>query len=717
MNKKKPLLLRIAALALAVSMLAGCESQLVDALVDTPPDILNKTISSDSKWINSNIDGSIDENTNVRLQDDFYTAINKDNFLATTLEDSDDVQGSMYNANTTLNERLHDLMKMERTDTTGLDTEIMSEDTLIHLQDVMHDFYDLVADTTARDNDGCEPVRKYIDNIQSISSMDELDAYFEDNSDANLYGITLLPVSVERGQTTETEDRYTVYVSASAPLSLGYSKMYNSLDLSLKEFNDDIVRYALDDLGYTSDEINSILKGCYGFEIKLAKYIPATDATPSLEVYDRDSLQELAGDYPILGIIDAYGYGASELYTVAEPDQVENVAKIYTDANLEDIKDYLIVHTITSSSTLLDSTIYEKTMAFQDLSSDDTEEDSEEDGDVWTYEEQLYYSYVFNYLTDAMQQIYIAHYCTADEKAQIVDMVHQIVDAYKQILSGQDWMSEETCAKAIEKLDNIGINVLYPNELTDYSGLDLSDCTSLLEAVHRINAFETTRNVNLINQPVDQNYWDFSISAFATTEVNALNLLQNNSIYILAGYIADTDTYDPDESIEYNFARLGSVIGHEISHSFDSSGYNFDKYGLEDDWWTAEDREAFEKKTAQLEKYYNALTPITGDSSTYKGSTVSGEVIADMGGMRAALTLAQQYDNFDYDEYFRNYAELWFVKYSYTTACSYFINDEHPLAFLRANVTLAQFDEFQQTYNIQPGDGMYISQENRIAVW
>ncbi len=715
MRKKKPILLRIAALAMAVTMLAGCKDMLLDTL-DAPPDLLNKTISSDSKWINSNIDGSIDEGTTVSLKDDFYTAVNKDKFLATTLKNENDMKGPIADADEQVNKRLYGLVKMDTNDTTGLDTEVMSADTLIHLQELVHDFYDLVSDTSARDSMGCEPLRKYIDSIRNISNLDGLNAYLEDVGSANLFGITLLPVSLTSGQTPETEDRYTVYIdSLSAPLSLGNASAYMDVDPAKKEYSNDITRYALGSLGYTDGEINSIIKGCYSFEIKLARNMNLAESDNITNgLYDRDSLQELAGNYPILGVIDAYGYGASELYTVDEPVQVKNVAKIYTEANLDDIKDYLIVHTIQRSTSLLDTTIYEKTKVLNPV---ENNEDEEKDEDDPTDEEELAFSRTFSYLTDAVQQVYIAHYCTAEEKEQITEMTLMLINAHKELLSKEDWLSDQTREKAIEKLSNTGIHVLYPDVLTDYGSLDLSDCNNLIDAVARINAFESKRYVGHVNAPVDQNYWDFSIPQFATTVANAYNFFTGNSIYILAGIVSSKDVYDVDQSLEYNLGRLGAVVGHELSHSFDSNGYSFDKYGLEQDWWTAEDREAFEIKTSTLEKYYSALTPVTGNSAVYSGKRVSGEAIADMGGVRSCLQVAQNYDDFDYDTFFRSFASLWFTKYSYITCCASFTADEHPLGFLRANVTLAQFDEFQKTYDIQPGDGMYIAPEDRVAIW
>ena len=159
------------------------------------------------------------------------------------------------------------------------------------------------------------------------------------------------------------------------------------------------------------------------------------------------------------------------------------------------------------------------------------------------------------------------------------------------------------------------------------------------------------------------------------------------------------------------------MIGHEISHGFDTNGYIYDKDGLAVNWWTKEDQEQFEMRARKLEQYYDALSPVPQNAATYKGELVAGEAIADMAGVKAALMAARKQDDFDYDKFFRSYANLWFEQQRYVRECMYLTMDTHPLMFLRVNVTLQQFQEFLDTYQIQPGDGMYLAQKDRISVW
>ena len=216
-----------------------------------------------------------------------------------------------------------------------------------------------------------------------------------------------------------------------------------------------------------------------------------------------------------------------------------------------------------------------------------------------------------------------------------------------------------------------------------------------------------------MNRPVDRSNWD--LTQIPTTTVNAFYSRTDNSINIAAGLLADHYFFNTDASFAENLACLGSVVGHEITHGFDTTGYQYDKNGSYRSWWTEDDRLAFDLRANDLIKYYSGLAPIVRNSYL-NGSTVSGEAIADMGGVKCTMIIASKIPDFDYDTYFRAYANLWREHSTYKVEILR-SSDPHPVSMLRANVTLMQFEEFQKTYDIQPGDGMYLAAEDRILVW
>lgn len=195
--------------------------------------------------------------------------------------------------------------------------------------------------------------------------------------------------------------------------------------------------------------------------------------------------------------------------------------------------------------------------------------------------------------------------------------------------------------------------------------------------------------------------------------VNCFYAPTSNAIHILGGY-AQGELYRSDMDEEELLGTLGSVIGHEISHAFDSIGAQFDKDGNVKNWWTKADYDAFRARNDKMIAYYNNMHPWAGQ--TFHGSIMTGEACADMAGVKAVLRIAAENKEFDYDKFFRAFANIWVEKNTLQSAYI-FINDPHPLNYLRVNCTLQQFDEFLNFYGIREGDGMYLAPEDRVAIW
>ncbi|MBQ6325970.1 MAG: endopeptidase, partial [Clostridia bacterium] len=206
--------------------------------------------------------------------------------------------------------------------------------------------------------------------------------------------------------------------------------------------------------------------------------------------------------------------------------------------------------------------------------------------------------------------------------------------------------------------------------------------------------------------------WDQLI--MRTAMVNAFYNPQDNSINILAG-ILNGEVYNEDMSYEQKLGGIGTVIGHEISHAFDTNGAQFDKDGAMANWWTEEDYAAFQARAQKLAAWYDGFIPWEG--AAYSGQQVQTEAIADMGGMKSLLAIGAQQVDFDYDAFFRQYATVWRMQALPAYLVTLVAQDTHPMRYLRINATLAQFDEFIDFYGIQPGDGMYVAPEDRVAVW
>lgn len=721
--KKRPFVLRLFALLLAALLLTGCSQDALMEKLDqmAPPVEKNRTISKTSKWIDSSIDGAIDADTPTSVKDDFYTAVNRD-FLLEPLPEDSSIVNFGTSINETFSENMNALFTIDPEDTAGTDGDILSPEKLRHIQSLVHFFFAQGADTEGRAKAGVQPLMPFLEQIEAISSLEELTAYFRNDGGQNLFYLQLAPFAVQAPFTEQGGNTYTVMILPAASLSLPEPSDYRDaspIGFRYDAYNQTVVGNVLGRLGYSDAQIGSLLTACYRFEAKLAVYLPDTAYWQDTDymttydtVYTRQELDAFCGSFPLGSILDACGLGASESYTIPCTIQLEELGKLYCDKNLSDIKAYLTVHTVLGALTLLDdetNDMAEEThRQIEGEPEAAAQEQTEEDVNA-----AIYTRFVNPYLSDAFQQMYVARYCTAQQKADLTDITLRIQQGFRQTLENADWLGEETRAEALAKLDNMGLHILYPDKLIDYTALSFEDCDNLLDAVAKINRFNMSRQADLVNREVDRSIWD--LTEIPTTIINAMYMPSNNSVNILAGFLATDETYSTEKAEEENLAGIGTVIGHEITHGFDTSGYEYDQYGHYRSWWTDEDRLSFDTRAADLIRYYSGLTPL-GDSTYLNGQNLSGEAIADMGGMKSALIAAKSIPDFDYDLFFRSYARLWRTHCTYLTE-AFNSGDVHPLAFLRTNVTVSQFEEFQKTYDIQPGDGMYVAPENRIMVW
>ena len=724
--------LRFIALLLAVLLLfTGCAAQ----------DTINKIQQGKNfgaDWINSEIEGAINESTPVNVKDDYFTAVNKSWILEQEIDDSGAVI-ELFNAQEAVDSRKLAILEgtapvCENPEEVGLEP-----DELEHAAEILSVFAKEAGDIEGRNAKGVEPLRPYIDAITSITTIEEMNAYILDEGNMNIIGQPLIHF-----YTKPTRDEPETNVLQAGPisqemLSLRNTGSYRSMDsdgITNKEVNSEIAGLVLGLLGWSSEEISLLLRRGYDFEYKLAKTYSSGDEYYSRKGYDenhdmmtQDELQSLAGEYPVKAILEYLNCGNSDVL-VEQKGYISDLGRLYTADNLDEIKAYYVMHTVYTCADLLDiptkETVYSivsrtavKEAEDEPVNPTGTMESSE---DGLTPEQQALKTvlddYVSSYLPAPLEMMYIASYCSGREKAEILDMVTQIKEGMQSVISNADWLSDESKLRAAEKLDMMKMLVLYPDEFISYKGLDLSSCQSLVDMVHNIMAFENIRSFEGAGGENDRSAWDLRL--LPTTDVNAYNMINKNEIIILAGIVSNGFTFSPDYPDEVNFGRLGVVLGHEMTHGFDSIGSGYNKYGFrifsdDEPLLNSSDFSAFTGKVFSLSLWYASLMPLP-DGTPYS-APISGEAIADMGGMKAVLYTVEDNPDFDYDLFFRSYAQMWRKVNTLAVEEAYAAGDSHPLAYLRTNVTLQQFDKFFETYGIGPEDGMYISQEDRISVW
>jgi len=354
-------------------------------------------------------------------------------------------------------------------------------------------------------------------------------------------------------------------------------------------------------------------------------------------------------------------------------------------------------------------------------------------------------SLIESYLGDAMGRAWVARHFPPDAKEAMDALVQRLLDAYGESIRGLDWMSEDTKVKALAKLATFNPKIGYPVKWRDYSTLHLDSSATLVDNVRAANAHATDREWAKLGGPVDRDEWYMTPQT-----VNAYyNPTQNEIVFPAA--ILQPPFFDAQADDAVNFGAIGAVIGHEIGHGFDDQGSRYDGEGNLSNWWTEEDRAAFEERTHALIGQYDVLTPSVllpteGDEAVaddseggterslphVNGALTIGENIGDLGGMTIAwkawvAALAEQgltprtapvIDEITgAQRFFFSWARAWRTATRPQFARQMLAVDPHSPAEFRCNQVLRNLDAFAQTFDVKPGDGMWLDPAERVTIW
>lgn len=664
------------------------------AEVESTPETDYKT---GTPWLNIDLDGVVTEDMPTDVKDNFVLFVNKDKILNTTIPEGYSYGGTimdaMYNNNV-------DLKNM------FVNGKAESHDAKLAL-----DFYNLLMDWDTRNKIGVEPLKQAIDTVEAISSLDELSTYLGEVPTADqLYS----PLRYGVTEDLVDSNRMIIAISTSSLLledSAEYSNLteYGALK---KDAYTTLASKMLVKLGYSEQEAKQKIDHCLEYETLLAPSISSNEESqkPSYistinNHYTREEFISAIGNLPLLTSLEkAFGLPEADDYVIYEPKHVEQLNKLYTEDNLTLMKDYMIVHGAISYADLLDRECYEW---YNDAKNATTGSTGILD------DETAFSSMTASVLGWPVGRLYTETYLKQEDKDRISAIIDEALETYHQILNDADFLSEETKARAIEKLEAIDKRVLFPDNWDKYSYADLNiksveEGGTLWEAMHNIQLDTTKREVQKYYEPNDKEKW-----ILPPHIVNCFYNPTSNSIYIMGAFARD-GIYNSSMSDEEVYAKAGAVIGHEISHAFDSSGSQFDKDGNMANWWEEKDKQAFLEKNQKLEDYYNAMHPWEGQN--FYGSIMTGEACADMAGIKCMLLIAKTKENFDYDTFFKAYADIWATKDTLPRAYQR-INDVHPMPYLRVNATLQQYDDFLEFYGIKEGDNMYLAPEDRVNIW
>jgi len=317
-------------------------------------------------------------------------------------------------------------------------------------------------------------------------------------------------------------------------------------------------------------------------------------------------------------------------------------------------------------------------------------------------------SFVERIYPEAIKRTYIDTHVKADSRDKVIHLVESIVDQCADVFNATTWLSKETVAKAIEKLDALEFTVFYDDDYVSIAPFSVKEGENALAAFGDYSHYVTLglAEGNISNDAIGDEKCD---------TFNAFYVPDTNSFMVCHG-LCSSFIDDPNLTKEQLYGLVGVIAGHEITHGFDSTGSLYDKTGKMVEWWSPEDRAKFNEKIGRLVTYFDTKVRSFSDDPM-NGANVSGELMADMGGMKIVSELAEKQSGFDFDLFYRSFASFFGFVTSEEAARASIPYDPPPLNNTRLNLTLSQFERFRITYGLKETDGMYVPPEQTIAIW
>jgi len=572
------------------------------------------------------------------------------------------------------------------------------------------DLYKSYLDMDTRNAKGVEPLEPELARIAAIEDHDGLAVYFA------AAGRRGYPVPVDIGQVADFKDPnyYMIYA------------WQNGLGLPDREyyFKEDEASVAIREK-YV-DHIETIF-GLAGFEdgaaaaseiMDLETRIAAAHITKEAardwpNNYNKvalDKLNEVMPNFNWQGYVDEAGIANIDGLVLMMTSYFEELDTIISETPIDTWQTYLQWLVLNSRATALNEALDNQNFEFYGKALTGREQQRE----PW----RRAVTTVNGLLGEVVGKVYVKEHFPPEAKERMVKLVDNLIKAYDKSIRELDWMSDETRARALDKLSKFKANIGYPDVWRDYSAIEIRS-DDLFGNIERATIAEYERELARQGGPVDETEWPMTPQT-----VNAGYRPWKNDITFPAAILQPPFfNFDADDAV--NYGAIGAVIGHEIGHGFDDKGSTFDGDGTMQNWWTEEDRAEFERRTGALVDQYNAYAPF--EDLTVNGEFTLGENIGDLGGISIGLLAYKMsldgkeppvIDGFTgIQRVFLGYGQIWRSKSRDEALRQQIMTDPHSPAVYRANGSVRNVPEFYEAFDVKEGDALYLPPEGRVKIW
>ena len=570
-------------------------------------------------------------------------------------------------------------------------------------------------DVAARNKAGVKPLISALEKIESISTLED----FQEVMTKNVVSISQPFFGIAAFSNPSNSSMNATYLY---PNNLGlpdrdYYTNTDSASVKIKEQYVDHIARMLQFLGDSKEDAYSQAEIILAFETKLAEPRLTKEESRDFRNFNNPrSISQLQEMVPAIVWKKAFtNMGVTkkiDTLIVMQPTYMNVIQNIFTEGDIETWKTVMRWATLNDSAGMLTTEIEKANWDFYSKTLNGAKKQRPAN------ERAL--STVNGSVGEAVGKLYVDEMFPPEAKAKAEDMIANVILAYKDRINVLDWMSEETKAKAIEKLDKFTVKIGYPNKWKDYSTLNVTPENTYYDNMIAVGEWELKDNLEKINEPVDRTEWGMSPQT-----VNAYFQPFNNEIVFPAA-ILQPPFYDylADEAV--NYGAIGAAIGHEISHAFDDSGSRFDANGNLVNWWTDEDLENFTERGDKLAAQYNAIEVL--DGVFINGEYTLGENIGDLGGVLGAYDGLQLFfkengrpediDGFTAEQrFFMSWATIWRTLQREESLRTQIKTNVHSPGRYRATQPLVNIDAFYEAFDIKEGDGMFVPVEERVRIW
>lgn len=640
----------------------------------------------------------------VKPTDDFFQFVNGNWIKNNPIPNSESSWGSFLELREKNTQRLALLLKEASADKTakpGSNTQ------------KIRDFYNLAMDSVTLNKQRATPLDGEFDKINKITSTADL---IKEVAHLQVIGVqSMFNVFVDQDPKVSTE--YITQLSQGG-IGLPDRDYYTNTDertLWIQKAYITMIGNMFKLLGDKPEVAEKNAKVVFDIETNLAKASMTNIQLRDPEAqYNKKSIQELttlAPNVQFTTFLEAINIKGVNHVIVAQPDFFAELNKDITAVSINDWKTYLRWSLINATAGRLSDDFINETFQFYGKKLSGTPALKPR----W----KRALTGIDNSLGDALGQLFVAKYFTADSKRRVNEMIDNLVAAYRVRIDSRDWMSPETKKQAQTKLDKVIRKIGFPDKWKDYSTLEIKS-DSYVANFFRANTYEFKEMINRLGKPIDKQLWQLTAPT-----INAYYNPTINEIVFPAGIMQGV-FFNPDADDAVNYGGMGAVIGHELTHGFDDQGAQFDADGNLKNWWTKEDLERFKQKTSVLVKQFDNYVAI--DDAHVKGELTLGENIADLGGLTIAYyafkkslegkPVPPKIDGFTAEQrFFISWGQVWRVNMRPEFLKNLIQTNPHSPGNFRANGAPSNMQEFYDAFGVKPGDKMYRPKEERAEIW